>query len=78
MFHLQGWSILRIVRKMRVSRNTGRKILRSAETDHKYAREHQPIPLIGPWQAEVDRFLAANKEKLTRARLTMRRQDGSG
>ena len=32
-FHVQGWSVKRIVRELHVSRNTVRKILRSDETD---------------------------------------------
>ncbi|MGG6898587.1 helix-turn-helix domain-containing protein, partial [Rhizobium sp. BR 315] len=32
-FHVQGWSVKKIVRELHVSRNTVRKILRSDETD---------------------------------------------
>jgi transposase len=70
-FHVQGWSMKRIVRELHVSRNTVRKILRSDETDFRYEREHQPMPRIGPWQAEVDRFLSANESKPARERLTL-------
>ncbi len=70
-FHVQGWSMKRIARELHVSRNTVRKILRTDETDFTYEREHQPMPRIGPWQAEVDRFLAANEGKPSRERLTM-------
>ncbi len=35
-FHVQGWSVKRIVRELHVSRNTVRKILRSDETDFIY------------------------------------------
>ena len=70
-FHVQGWSMKRIVRDLHVSRNTVRKILRSNETDFAYERERQPMPRIGPWQAEVDRFLVANEGKPSRERLTL-------
>ena len=32
-FHVQGWSVKKIVRELHMSRNTVRKILRSDETD---------------------------------------------
>jgi orotate phosphoribosyltransferase-like protein len=38
-FHVQGWSVKRIVRELHVSRNTVRKILRSDETDFSYEHE---------------------------------------
>ena len=61
----------RIVRDLHVSRNTVRKILRSDETDFTYERDHQPMPRIGPWRSEVDRFLVANEGKPARERLTL-------
>ena len=70
-FHVQGWSMKRIVRDLHVSRNTVRKILRSDETDFTYERDHQPMPRIGPWRSEVDRFLVANEGKPARERLTL-------
>jgi transposase len=70
-FHVQGWTMKRIARELHVSRNTVRKILRSDETDFRYEREHQPMARIGPWQAEVDRFLTANEGKPSRERLTL-------
>ena len=45
-FHIQGWSLKKIVRELHVSRNTVRKILRSDETDFTYERDHQPMPRI--------------------------------
>ena len=61
----------RIVRELHVARNTVRKILRSDETDFSYEREHQPMPRIGPWQEQLDRFLGANEGKPSRERLTL-------
>ncbi len=60
-FHVQGWSVKKIVRELHVSRNTVRKILRSEETDFSYERERQPLPKTGAWKAEIERFLAANE-----------------
>ena len=52
-FHIQGWSVKKIVRELHVSRNTVRKILRSGETDASYESERQPMPRIGPWQGQL-------------------------
>jgi transposase len=70
-FHIQGWSLKKIVRELHVSRNTVRKILRSDETDFTYERDHQPMPRIGPWQQKLDGFLQGNSNKPPRERLTL-------
>jgi transposase len=70
-FHVQGWSVKKIVRELHVSRNTVRKILRSDETDFSYERERQPLPKTGVWKAEIERFLMANEGKPSRERLTL-------
>ena len=70
-FHVQGWSVKRICRDLHVSRNTVRKILRSEETSFSYEREHQPLPKIGPWKADLDRMLSANHGRAPRERLTL-------
>jgi transcriptional regulator with XRE-family HTH domain len=70
-FHVQGWSVKKIARELHVSRNTVRKILRSNETDFTYERERQPLPRIGAWKAEIERFLTANEGKPSRERLTL-------
>lgn len=68
-FHVQGWLVKRISRELHISRNTMRKILRSDETDFTYVRSFQPKPRVGPWQAQLDQFLAANEGKSARERL---------
>ena len=70
-FHIQGWSLKKIVRELHVSRNTVRKILRSDETDFTYERDRQPMPRIGPWQQKLDEFLQGNTNKPPRERLTL-------
>ncbi len=70
-FHVQGWSVKKIVREVDVSRNTVRKILRSDETDFFYERERRPLPRIGAWKAVIERFLKANEGKPSRERLTL-------
>lgn len=45
---VKGKSIKEIVRDLKVSRNTVRKVLRSGATCFDYAREVQPLPKLGP------------------------------
>nr|WP_280141871.1 helix-turn-helix domain-containing protein [Mesorhizobium sp. YR577] len=68
---VEGWSVKKIVQELHVSRNTVRKILRSDETDFTYERERQPLPKVGVWKAEIERFLTANEGKPLRERLTL-------
>jgi hypothetical protein len=68
---VKGKSIKEIVRELKVSRNTVRKVLRSGATCFEYARAVQPLPKLGPWRAELDRMLATNEAKSGRERLTL-------
>ena len=70
-FFVKGRSIKEIVRELKVSRNTVRKVLRSGETAFSYEREVQPLPKLGRWREELDRMLAANEAKAARERLTL-------
>ena len=70
-YFVQGKSIKQIERELHVARNTVRKIIRSGETRFSYERETQPLPAIGPWQAELDRLLLINGGKPSRERLTL-------
>ncbi|RDE09579.1 IS21 family transposase [Pelagibacterium lacus] len=70
-YFVQGKSIKQIERELHVARNTVRKIIRSGETRFSYERETQPLPAIGPWQAELDRLLLTNEGKVSRERLTL-------
>ncbi len=60
-FHVQGWSVKKIVRELHMWRNAIRKMLRSDEIDFSYERERQPLPRIGAWKADTERFLTANE-----------------
>ena len=51
---VKGKSIKEIVRELKVSRNTVRKVLRSGAICFEYAREVQPLPKLGPWRADLD------------------------
>jgi transposase len=68
---LKGKSIKEIVRDLRVSRNTVRKVLRWGETSFEYAREVQPRPKLGHWAEALDGLLASNATKSAREQLTL-------
>jgi transposase len=68
---VQGKSIRRIARDLRLSRNTVRRILRSDETSARCQREIQPLPRLGRWKSELDRLLTANATSAARERLTL-------
>ena len=57
-----GKTIKEIARDLRLSPNTVRKVLRSAETAFSYEREVQPRPRLGRWKADLDRMLTTNAD----------------
>jgi transposase len=65
--------IKEIVRDVKVSRNTVRKVIRSEATAFSYDRGVQPMPKLGPWRDDLDRMLEANEAKGKRERLTLMR-----
>jgi transposase len=68
---VRGKSIKEIVRALKVSRNTVRKVLRSGATSFEYMRVVQPRPKLGLWHADLDRMLSGNETKPARERLTL-------
>ncbi len=64
-------SIKEIVRTVKVSRNTVRKVIRSGATEFSYDRSTQPRPKIDPWRSELDEMLAGNASRPKRERLTL-------
>jgi hypothetical protein len=68
---VEGRSIKAICRDLGLSRKVVRKVLRSGATEFRYARRQQPLPKLGPWQAELDRLLAENAVRSTREQLTL-------
>ena len=68
---IKGKSIKEIVRELKVSRNTVRRVLRSGATAFEYGRQVQPRPKVGPWRGDLDQMLAANEAKPLRERLTL-------
>jgi hypothetical protein len=67
---VQGKSIKEIVRDLKMSRNTVRKVLRSGATSFDYAREVQPRPKLGPCHADLDRCFRAGLMQRNAAHLT--------
>jgi len=72
-YFVKGKPIKEIVREVKVSRNTVRKVIRSEATAFTYDRRVQPMPKLGPWRDELDRMLEANETKAKRERLTLLR-----
>jgi transposase len=68
---VKGKSIKEIVRALKVSRNTVRKVLRSGATSFDYLRAVQPRPKLGAWHGDLDRMLSDNDAKPARERLTL-------
>ena len=67
----EGRSIKSICRDLGLSRKVVRKVLRSGATEFRYERTRQPLPKLGPWQAELDRLLEENAARPPRERLTL-------
>ena len=72
-YFVKGKPIKEIVRDVKVSRNTVRKVIRSQATAFTYDRRVQPMPKLGPWTADLERMLEANETKSKRERLTLLR-----
>ena len=70
-FFGKGKSIKQIVRELKLSRNTVRKVLRSKATAFAYERDVQPRPKLARWKDELERQLRANEAKPARERLTL-------
>src|SRR5215468_8042787 len=68
---IKGKTIKEIARDLGVSRNTGRKVLRSGETSFEYERNVQPRPKLGRWTCALDELLEGNAAKPAREQLTL-------
>jgi len=51
---VEGLGIRTISRKLRISRNTVRKVIRSGATEHHYQRSRQPLPRLGPFVERLE------------------------
>src|SRR6516165_870415 len=70
-FYVKGKTIKEIVRDLKVSRNTVRKVLRSGATSFEYEREIQPRPKLGAWRATLDESVAEKAGRAERERLAL-------
>lgn len=70
---VHGKGIKEICRTRGLSRNSVRKILRSAETECTYDGESRPLPKIGPWRERLDAMLIANEKRARRDRYRLTR-----
>ncbi len=62
-FFVKGKSIKEIVRELKVSHNTVRKVLRLEATSFTYQRQVQPLPRLTRWRDDLDRLLVTNASK---------------
>jgi hypothetical protein len=68
-FHIQGWSVKKIVRDLYVSCNTVHTILRCGETDFSY--ERRPMSRLRLWQDRLEQMLGSNAVTPSGARLSL-------
>ena len=66
-------SIREVSRKLKVSRDTVRKILRSGVTERRYERSVQPRPKLGDYEGRLEELLAANSALPKRQQRTWKR-----
>ena len=70
---VEGLGIKAISRKLNLSRNTVRSVIRSGETEHKYQRERQPLPQLGDYVNRLDALLDEDWQRPKKRRLTAMR-----
>ena len=70
---VKGLSIKAISRKLRISRNTVRKVIRSETTEHVYQRTIQPQPQLGKHVSRLEELLEEDWKRPRKRRLTARR-----
>ena len=70
-YFVQGKTIREIARDLKLSRNTVRKVLRSAETAFSYGRQVHPRPKLGRWTEDLDQLLGRNADAPARERMTL-------
>ncbi len=62
-YFVLGRTIKEICRTRGVSRNSVRKVLRSASADFSYERRSQPYPRLGPYIERLEAMLEANEKR---------------
>lgn len=69
---VHGRGIKEISRKLGVSRNTARKVIRGDSTEHHYVRKNQPIPRLGEYVERLEKLLDDDWKQPKKRRLTAR------
>ena len=70
---VEGKTVKQIVRELRISRNTVRRVLRSGATEHHYERDRQPVPKLGAYTERLDTLLEEDASRPRNRRLTAQR-----
>lgn len=70
---VEGRGIKEISRKLGLSRNTVRKVIRTGATEHQYKRQIQPLPKLGDFVALLKELLENDWKRPKKRRLTARR-----
>jgi len=70
---VKGLGIKTISRKLGISRNTVRKVVRSGATEHSYKRTCQPQPQLGSYIERLEELLEEDSKRPRKRRLTARR-----
>ena len=72
-YFVKGLAIKEIGRRLKISKNTVRKVIRSEATDHVYQRAVQPRPQLGKHMPRLEEMLAEDWKRPRKRRLTARR-----
>jgi len=70
---VHGKGIKEISRKLGVSRNTVRKVVRSGSTEHQYNRNNQPMPRLGDYVERLEKLLEDDWQQPKKRRYTAQR-----
>ncbi len=70
---VKGLGIKTISRRLGISKNTVRKVIRSEATEHFYKRTIQPQPQLGEYVPRLEKLLAKDWERPRKRRLTASR-----
>jgi hypothetical protein len=69
LYFVEGKKIKQICRELRLSRNTVRDAIRSGATEHRYTREQQVFPKLGPYLERLNALLEENQKRPKKRRM---------
>ncbi len=73
LYFVEKVKIKAINRRLNLSRNTIRKVIHSGATEHRYEREHQPLPQLGEYVKRLDELLEEDWQRPKKRRFTAKR-----